>query len=175
MESIDFGLLALRLLIGGIFIGHGLVKFTERFGGLGLDRAGTIFEQIGYRPPRPYLIAAGVTELVAGVAFAAGIATPLAVAALVGVMVNAIGSSKAGHGPWYFNGGWEYDGTLLVTAAALAFTGPGEVSFDAASGFDLAGWAWGAGALVLGLVSGQAVLVLRQRTARDATTREAVA
>lgn len=170
MESIDFGLLALRLLIGGVFIGHGLAKFTERFGGLGLGRAGAIFEQIGYRPARPYLVAAGVTELLAGAAFLAGLVTPLAAAALVGVMVNAIGSSKAGHGPWYFNGGWEYDVTLLLAAAALAFTGPGDVSLDAAAGLDIAGWAWGVGALVLGLVSGQAVLALRQRTARSTST-----
>lgn len=175
MESIDFGLLVLRLLVGGIFVGHGLVKFTERFGGLGLDRAGAVFEQIGYRPPRPYLIVAGVTELVAGITFLAGLATPVAAAALVGVMVNAIGSSKAGHGPWYFNGGWEYDVTLLVAAVALAFTGPGDASLDAVVGLDAAGWAWGTGALALGLVSGRAVLALRQRIARTATTGEAVA
>jgi putative oxidoreductase len=175
VESIDFGLLVLRLLVGGIFIGHGLVKFTERFGGLGLDRAGAVFEQIGYRPPRPYLIVAGVTELVAGITFLAGLATPMAAAALVGVMVNAIGSSKAGHGPWYFNGGWEYDVTLLVAAVALTFTGPGDVSLDAVVGLDAAGWAWGTGALALGFVSGRAVLALRQRIARSDTTGEAVA
>lgn len=175
MESIDFGLLALRLLVGGIFIGHGLVKFTERFGGLGLDRASAVFERIGYRPPRPYIIVAGVTELVAGIAFLAGLATPLAAAALVGVMVNTIGSSKAGHGPWYFNGGWEYDVTLLVTAVALTFTGPGDVSLDAVVGLDAAGWVWGTSALALGFVSGRAVLALRHRIAPSAATGEVVA
>lgn len=172
MESIDFGLLALRLLLGGVFIGHGLIKFTERFGGLGPAKADAVFEKIGYRPARPFLIAAGVTELVAGAAFLAGLATPLVAAALVGVMVNTIGSSKAGHGPWYFNGGWEYDLTLLVAAAALAFTGPGEISIDAATGLDAAGWGWGAGSLALGLASGQAVLGLRRRLARSTATQE---
>lgn len=174
MESIDFGLLIIRLLVGGIFIGHAVVKFTERFGGLGLDRAAAVFEQIGYRPPRPYLVIAGATELVAGIAFLAGLATPVAAAALVGVMVNAIGSSKAGHGPWYFNGGWEYDVTLLVAAVALAFTGPGDASLDAVAGLDAASWARGTGALAFGLVSGRAVLALRQRIARSGTTAEAV-
>lgn len=110
-----------------------------------------------------------------GVAFLAGMITPLARAALVGVMVNAIGSAKTGKGPWYFNGGWEYDLTLLVAAAALVFTGPGEVSLDAAIGLDAAGWGWGLGALALGLISGQAVLTLRQRLARGAGTQEALA
>lgn len=175
MESIDFGLLAIRLLVAAIFVGHGLIKFTKRFGGLGTSQAGAIFEQIGYRPAHPFLIAAGVTEVVAGVAFLAGMVTPLAGAALVGVMVNAIGSAKTGKGPWYFNGGREYDLTLLVAAAALVFTGPGEISLDAAIGLDAAGWGWGLGALALGLISGQAVLTLRQRLARGAGTQEALA
>jgi putative oxidoreductase len=175
VESIDFGLLALRLLVGGVFVGHAVVKFTTRFGGLGPDRAGAVFERIGYRPPRPYLVIAGATELVAGIAFLAGLATPLAAAALVGVLVNTIGSSKAGHGPWYFNGGWEYDVTLLVVAVALAFTGPGDASLDAAAGLDAAGWAWGTGALALGVASGRAVLAMRQRVARSTTAGGVVA
>lgn len=166
MESIDVGLLALRLLVGGIFVGHGIVKFTERFGGLGVERASAVFEQIGYRPARPFLVAAGAVELVAGVAFLAGAATPLAAAALVGVMVNTIGSAKLGKGPWYFNGGWEYDLSLLVTAAAVAFTGPGQAAVDTALHLDLAGWAQGSAALALGLVSGLALLALRARLGR---------
>ena len=175
MESVDFGLLAIRLIVAAVFVGHGLIKFTERFGGLGTSRAGAVFEQIGYRPARPFLIAAGVTEVVAGVAFLAGLITPLAGAALVGVMVNTIGSSKSGKGPWYFNGGWEYDLTLLVAAGALVFTGPGEISLDAALGLDAAGWGWGLGAVALGLVSGHAVLRLRHRLPRGAATSEGVA
>jgi putative oxidoreductase len=175
MKSVDVGLLSLRVLVGAVFVGHGLIKFTQRLGGLGLPRASSIFEQLGYRPARPFVVAAGVVELFAGVAVLAGLATALAAAAIVGVMVNAIGASKAGHGPWYFNGGWEYDLTLGVTAAALAFTGPGTLSFDHALGLDSAGWAWGAGALALGIASGLAILVLRGRSAREAATRDAVA
>jgi putative oxidoreductase len=175
MESVDFGLFTLRLLVGGIFIGHGLIKFTERFGGLGRARAGAVFEQLGYRPARLFLIAAGLTEPAAGSAFIAGLLTPLATAALVGVMVNTIGSSKAGHGPWYFNGGWEYDLTLLITASAVTFTGPGDISLDAAVGLDATGWGWGAAALAVGVAAGQAVLALRQRLADSATTPEAAA
>lgn len=176
MESIDFGILVLRVLVGGIFVGHGLVKFTERFGGLGMTRASAVFEQIGYRPARPYLVAAGLTELAAGAALVGGLVTPLAGAALVGVMVNTIGSAKVGKGPWYFNGGWEYDLTLLITAAALAFTGPGGASIDGAVGLDAAGWAWGAGAVLLGVVAGLAVLAARPRiAARSGSTRETVA
>lgn len=168
MESIDLGLLALRVAVGGIFVGHGVVKFTERFGGLGLSRATAVFEQIGYRPGRPFLVVAGITELLAGAALLVGVATPLATAALVGVMVNTIGSSKLGKGPWYFNGGWEYDLTLLVAALALGFAGPGEASVDGAVGLDVAGWGQGIAALALGLLSGLVVLGVRARVARRA-------
>jgi putative oxidoreductase len=172
MESIDVGLLALRVLVGLVFLGHGLAKVTTRFNGLGTETATGIFEDLGYRPGRPYLLLAAATELVAGLAFGLGLATPLAAAALIGVMVNAAGAGKVGKGPWYFNGGWEYDLTLAVMAAAVAFTGPGTASLDNALGWDPGSVAAGALAVAVGLASGLAVLALRARSKAGA---EAVA
>jgi putative oxidoreductase len=168
VESIDIGLLAVRLVAGGLLLGHGLAKFGW-LRGFGIDGSAAIFERLGYRPGRPYVIVAAVTEIAAGGLLALGLATPLAAAAFVGVMVNTIGSAHAGKGPWYFNDGWEYNVTLLTAAAALAFTGAGDVALDAALGLDLAGWGWGLGALALGLVSGLGVLQLRRL---PATTTE---
>jgi putative oxidoreductase len=161
MDSIDAGLLALRVVAGGLLLGHGLAKFGF-LRGFGLDGSAEIFERLGYRPGRPYVIGAAVTEIGAGALLVVGLATPLAAAAFVGVMVNTIGAAHAGKGPWYFNDGWEYNATLLTVAAALPFTGPGEASLDDLAGLGLAGWGWGTGALALGLVSGLAVLRLRR-------------
>jgi putative oxidoreductase len=166
MESIDFGLLVLRLLIGGLFVAHGTTKFTQRFGGFGLDNATGAFAQFGYRPARAHAVAAGTTELAAGAALALGLGTPLAAAAIVAVMLNAIATAHLGKGLWYWNDGWEYQLTLLVVAAALAFTGGGEASLDAALGWDLADWAWGTSALVAAVVAGAATLVLGRRQVR---------
>lgn len=160
MESIDFGLLALRVVTGGLLLAHGLAKFGW-LRGFGIDGSAAIFERLGYRPGRPYVVAAAVTEIAAGGLLAVGLGTPLAAAAFVGVMVNTIGSAHAGKGPWYFNDGWEYNVTLLTAAAALAFTGAGGTSLDSSLDLDLAGWGWGFGALALGLAAGIAVLQLR--------------
>lgn len=163
MESIDFGLLALRLLIGGLFVAHGATKFTQRFGGFGLDNATAAFGQFGYRPARAHAVVAGATEIAAGAALALGLGTPIAAAAIVGVMVNAIATAHAGKGLWYWNDGWEYTATLLVIAASLAFTGAGEASLDAAFGWNLATWAWGTTAAVTGITSGLTALALGRR------------
>jgi putative oxidoreductase len=172
VESIDFGLLALRLVTGGLLLGHGLAKFGL-LRGFGLDGSAEIFERLGYRPGRPYVVVAAVTEVGAGALLALGLATPLAAAAFVGVMVNTIVSAHRGNGPWYFNDGWEFNVTLLTAAASLAFTGAGDVSLDELAGLDVAGWGWGAAAAALGLVAGAAVLRLRHAgTPEQATTTE---
>jgi putative oxidoreductase len=172
VESIDFGLLALRLVTGGLLLGHGLAKFGL-LRGFGLEGSAEIFEQLGYRPGRPYVVVAAVTEVGAGALLALGLATPLAAAAFVGVMVNTIVSAHRGNGPWYFNDGWEFNVTLLTAAASLAFTGAGDVSLDELAGLDVAGWGWGAAAAALGLVAGAAVLRLRHAgTPEQATTTE---
>jgi putative oxidoreductase len=164
METIDFGLLVLRLLIGGLFVAHGFTKFTQRFGGFGLDNATGAFAQFGYRPARSHAVLAGATEIGAGAALALGFGTPLAAAALVGVMVNAIATAHAGKGLWYWNDGWEYQFTLLAVAAALAFTGAGTASLDDALGWDLTGWSWGVGALAAGVGAGAVALTAGRRT-----------
>lgn len=163
MESIDVGLLAARVPVGVLVLGHGLGNLFGWLGGFGLTGTGTIFERLGFRPGRVYAGIAGVTEVAAGVLLVAGLATPLAAAALVGVMVNTIVTAHRGKGPWYFNGGWEYNLTLATVAVALGFAGPGRASLDHALGFRSGTVGWGTGALALGLATGAAVLLLARR------------
>ena len=74
---------------------------------------------------------AGVGETVGGLLFAAGFATPLAAALIVATMINAY-AGHAGKGVWAQNGGWEYALVLGAVAVALALTGSGAWSLDAA-------------------------------------------
>jgi len=85
-------------------------------------------------------------------------------------MLTTIRSAHRGKGPWYFDGGWEYNLTLLAVTAALAFTGPGAASLDEALGDGLAGHGWGVAALAVGLVSGALTLAAR-RPAADGAAR----
>lgn len=169
MDSIDAGLLAIRLIVGVIMVGHGIGNlFPERWvsgmGAFGLEGTGRIFEQLGFRPGRAFAAFAGVVELGAGALLALGLLTPVAAAGIVGIMVNTILTRHRGNGPWYYNGGWEYNLTLLVVAAAVPFTGPGAIALDPEIGLDLEGWAWGWGGLGLGLGTGALVLALRRQS-----------
>jgi putative oxidoreductase len=143
--------LGTRLLIGGLFIGHGTQKLFGWFGGPG--RAGTegMMESLGMRPAKVHALAAGVTETVGGSLLAMGLATPLASSALTGVMTTAIAKVHLPHGPWAANGGWEYNAVLIGAVTALAETGPGELSLDRALGIERSGPAWALGSLALGV------------------------
>ena len=103
-----------RLLIGGLFIGHGTQKLFGWFDGHGLEGTAGFFESIGLKPGRENAIAAGVAEAGGGALLATGIATPAAGAALSGVMTNAIKHVHGEKGPWTTDGGWEYNAVLMA-------------------------------------------------------------
>jgi putative oxidoreductase len=88
------GRLLIRAVIGGLFAGHGTQKLFGWFGGPGPDGAEKMMRKIGMHPPRHQALAAGVTETAGGALLAAGLATPLAAASLIGVMTTAIKPSK---------------------------------------------------------------------------------
>lgn len=154
----DVGLLALRLGFGLGLAGHGAWKFG-RFRGPGIAGVGGFFESLGYRPGRLVAVGLAALEIAAGLALAAGFVTPLAGAVVIGVMLAAIATAKRGEG-WI--GGSELELLYAIAGAALAFTGSGAVSIDAALGWELAGNAWGLGAVGLGAVSAGLALVSRR-------------
>ena len=128
------GRLLLRLVVGGLFFGHGAQKLFGWFGGYGLDGTAGFFEQLGMRPGKRNAIAAGVAEAGGGAGIALGLATPLAGSALIATMLTAIKRVHLDKGPWVANGGYEYNLVLIAAVLALAEVGPGQPSFDAALG-----------------------------------------
>jgi len=134
--------LILRVLIGGLFIGHGTQKLFGWFGGHGLDGTGGFFESLGLKPGRQNAIAAGVAEAGGGALLATGLATPLAGAAITGTMATAIRHVHAPKGPWVTEGGWEYNAVLIAAVLAIVEAGPGPVSLDHVLGTERRGTAW---------------------------------
>jgi putative oxidoreductase len=109
-----------RLLIGGLFVGHGTQKLFGWFGGHGPDGTGQFFESsLGLAPGKRNAQLAGFTEAAGGAALALGIATPVAGAGLIGTMVTAVRTVHGKNGPWVSEGGWEYNAVLIAAVTAL--------------------------------------------------------
>lgn len=136
------GRLLFRLLVGGLFVGHGTQKLFGWFGGGGPEKTGEMFESTGLRPGRRNATAAGAAETAGGALLAAGLATPLAASVLFGVMLTAIRTVHWERGVWNTRGGYEYPAVLLTGLFALTGAGPGRMSLDAALGRQRRGLAW---------------------------------
>jgi putative oxidoreductase len=158
------GRLGARLVIGGLFIGHGTQKLFGSFGGPGLEGTEQMMSALEMRPTRQNALAAGVTETAGGAMVAAGLATPLAAAGLIGVMITAIRKVHLPNGPWAANGGYEYNLVLIAALAALADAGPGNISLDHLLGAEKSGTRWALLALGLGAAASTASIELGRRT-----------
>ncbi|MCX4694967.1 DoxX family membrane protein [Streptomyces sp. NBC_01408] len=156
----DAGLLLLRIVLGLTMAAHGSQKLFGWFGGGGISGTGQFFTASGYPAGDAMAVLAGLTETLGGLALAAGLLTPLAAAALVGTLVNAI--VVHGTGAFFAPKGIEYELLLTAGAAALALTGPGRYAFDrflpVLRGHRLA---HGALAVTLGLALGGALLLVK--------------
>jgi putative oxidoreductase len=110
------GLLILRVVVGIIFLHHGIGKFSN------IDGTIQFFGSLGLAPLFAYLVAfvetAGGVALITG-AFARYAGYALAITMLVAIFVT--GSSE---GIWKH----ELEATLLVASLAIAFIGPGKYS-----------------------------------------------
>jgi putative oxidoreductase len=122
------GLLILRVVIGLVFVMHGLGKLVGApFAGAGMDGTIGFFTQLGI--PMPNLAAWGVAlaETVGGFALILGIAAPLAALVLavdmgVAILMLKFKLSKG------FAGGYEFESTLLAGLLCVFFAGPGILS-----------------------------------------------
>ena len=83
------GRLLIRLVVGGLFIGHGSQKLFGWFGGPGPDGTEQMMYKIDMHPARRQALAAGLTETAGGALLAAGLATPLAAASLTGGLADS--------------------------------------------------------------------------------------
>jgi putative oxidoreductase len=128
----DLGRVALRGIVGPLFVGHGTQKLFGWFGGHGPDATGGAFESMGLQPGRRHATAAGIAETAGGALLTIGALTPLTATVISSVMITAIRKAHLKNGPWATNGGYEYPLALIGVASALAETGPGRPSVDAA-------------------------------------------
>lgn len=158
------GRLAARAVIGGLFVGHGTQKLFGWFGGPGRDGTKKMMDALEMRPAERHALAAGLSETAGGALLALGLATPVAASSLIGTMITAIRKVHLSNGPWVTNGGYEYNLVLIASCAALAESGPGDLSLDHALGIERRGAKWALAALALGAAASTAVIEYGRRT-----------
>ncbi|MGN6379097.1 MAG: DoxX family protein [Gaiellales bacterium] len=153
------GKLMARVVIGGLFVGHGTQKLFGWFEGPGIDDTAEGFEKMGMRPGRRHATAAGLAETAGGVMLALGLFTPLAASMLSGVMFTAIRKVHFKNGLWVTKGGYEYNLVLLAALMALTDAGPGSPSLDSALGIRARGAYWAVAELAAGAAGSQLALI----------------
>lgn len=146
--ELDLAMLLLRVALGVMLIAHGANKIL---GTGGMDATAGWFESLGLRPGHLHARLASFTEIGAGALILVGLATTVASAAFIGLMLVATFTDHRGKGYFVFNGGWEY--TVLVAAVAVvpALVGPGRWSLDHMYGVDTFGFGWACAAVAAGV------------------------
>lgn len=129
-KSADFGILALRLGVGGLLAGHGVQKISNAFGGHGLEATAGWFESMGLKPGRTWAIMAAASELGGGLLTALGLAWPVGPLSVHGAMATATRKVHWGRPIWVTAGGAELPVLYGVTALGLQLIGPGRYSLD---------------------------------------------
>ncbi len=163
------GTTMLRVVVGGLFAGHGAQKLFGSFGGHGPDATGEAFEKMGLSPGKPMATLAGAAELTGGSLVALGAANPLGSAMLSGVMATAIEQVHLKNGPWVGDGGYEYPLVLMAVLFHLADEGPGPISLDRLFGKKRYGLGWAVAQLAAGVGGAMAIraMALRRQQAQQ--------
>jgi putative oxidoreductase len=174
-----YGLLLLRIVIGGTMFAHGAQKLFGWFGGHGIRGTAGFFGSLGFRAATGMAVLAGLSEA-AGLLFGFGFLTPLAAFAIAVVMLIAIATVHWRNGFFAGNGGYEFNLALLAVAIAVTAAGPGRFSIDRALGWDdnISGLWWGLGVLGAAILAAAATLAVGRTAPKpaldDAATDEPV-
>lgn len=131
-DEINSALLLLRLMMGGVFLAHGIKH------AMGREKTTRWFGSLGFKAPGLQWFLSTATEIGAGALVILGFMTGPAVLAITGTMVVAywVNHRAAGFFITAFMKegidveGYEYVLALTVAGAVLAVAGPGEFAID---------------------------------------------
>jgi putative oxidoreductase len=132
-QTMDGAFLVLRVVVGLLVAGHGAQKVFGWFGGRGMAGFSGWLHSMGFRPAALWSWMGALAEFGGGVLLALGLFSPLGSIAISSSMLTAIARA---HWPkvWATENGFELPLTYLVVVLAIATTGPGAYSLDAALG-----------------------------------------
>jgi putative oxidoreductase len=146
----DIALLVVRLAVGATMIAHG---YNHIYRGGKIKGTAGWFASLGMKPGILHAWLASLTELAAGAGLVAGLLTPLAAGAIIGILTVAFITNHRNAGFFVFRRpieGWEYLMNLIAASFAIGCLGPGRWSLDNAADIHFNDW-WG---LIVTLVIG---------------------
>lgn len=117
-----------RLSLGSTMVVHGVSKLRKD----NMEQMVGFFEHLGFKPGKPWVVATGVTELLAGVSAILGIGTRLTALSVLVTQAVAIAKVHASKGFDNTKGGYEFNLALCAMALELLLRGPGRVSVHSA-------------------------------------------
>jgi putative oxidoreductase len=126
-DALNAGLLTLRVVLGIVFVAHGMKHFVNR------EKTINWTASIGFKSPGVQWAFMTFAEIAIGVGLAAGLLTSFAAAGLVSMMFVAFWTVHRAAGFFVSarpDEGYEYVLVLVAAAFAVAVIGPGEWSLD---------------------------------------------
>jgi len=159
-DAINLGLLILRVTVGFVIFAHGWnhLKAVRRGPGIA-----NWFESLGVKPGLLHSWTVTITEIVGGIALAAGLFTPFAAGGVCALMFVAYMTNHRNVGFFITKRpteGYEYVLTLALVSIAMGALGPGQWSLDDALDIVVDGWEGFAVAAGIGLLGGAAFLAM---------------
>jgi len=155
----DLGLLLLRVVIGAIFIAHGLQKAFGWWGGGGIDGFKNALADAGYQNAGLLTYVGAAGQIIVGILLVLGLFTPVAAAGALAYLVNTVMATvtaqrQDGYISIFGSDGIEYLLVMVTAVAAVILVGPGRYGFDAGRGWARRPFVGSAVALVLGVGGG---------------------